>query len=221
MTRRTEAIEQFIDYFRSQADLIETVNVPVYRKTLYATALDPLARSAFGNIGHRKRIIRLIDQLTSWKAKDSISLPQAALNLRNEKRGRYRLYRKIKRQLDSWPPGHILRIDDSPSLVSYKAFSTTLEYKLIERCRYAELFYTYRNNLIHEFREPGYGIEMSSDGNSPYYTSMINEPWQLVFPVGFFNVLFLDALDGLEKYLKRNKIDPYNNFEFGSLWRGR
>ena len=220
MTRRAEAIERFINYFHSHIDSIEAVASPTYRKTLYATALDTLARAAFGKISNRVRMIRLINELTSWQAKDLVSLPQAALNLRQKKRGHDRLYREINRRLALWPSGHIIKIDDSPKIDEFNPIATKQEKKLLAKCKYAELFYTYRNNLIHEFREPGYGIEMPSD-KKPYYTSMINQPWQLVFPVGFFTELYRGALDGLKNYLTTNKIDPYTKFEFGSLWRGR
>jgi hypothetical protein len=216
-----DAIEQFIEYFESRVASIEAVKTPTYRKLLYATALDPLARAAFGNIGHRQRIVRLIDELTSWSAKSLISLPQLELNLREAKRGRYRLYREVKRRLSQWPPGHIIHTAGSPDPVVLATFATPQEHKMLTNCRYPELFYTYRNNLIHEFREPGYGIEMSTDKDQPYYTSMINGRWELVFPVSFFSVVYKQAVAGLRTYLLHHRIDPYIRFEFGSLRRAK
>jgi len=220
VTRRSDAIEQFIDYFQSQVVSIESVKNPMYRKLLYATALDPLARAAFGNIGHRQRIVRLLDELTAWNAKSLVSLPQLALNLREARRGRYRLCRQVGRRLSDWPPGHIVPITVSPSSIELAPFAASQEQKFLTNCRYPELFYTYRNNLIHEFREPGYGIEMSTD-KEPYYTSMINSPWQLVFPVDFFAAICKQAAAGLQTYLLKHKVDPYTRFEFGSLWRAK
>ena len=66
---------------------------------------------------------------------------------------------------------------------------TASERKAIEATRYAALFYTYRNHLVHEFREPGYGIERDDDFAAPYYHSMTScdrgsseNSWELVFP---------------------------------------
>jgi hypothetical protein len=216
-----ESVDQFIEYFRDQTRSIESVVVPMYRKVLYATALDPLARAAFGNIGHRERIARLIDELTSWGARNRISLPQLGLGLRDAKRGRFRLYREVSRRLYYWPPGHIIRVDASPTEAELLPFASKEEKKIIASCRYPELFYTYRNNLVHEFREPGYGIETSSDTENAYYTSMIDGPWELVFPVGFFAAICEQAVSGLHTYLLKHKIDPYTRFQFGSLWRAR
>jgi hypothetical protein len=78
---------------------------------------------------------------------------------------------------------------------------------LIKGCRYAELFYTYRNNLIHEFRAPGYGIEVASDTARPYHRGLQDDGWQLVFPAGFFAFIFASALSGLESYLMARDQD--------------
>jgi hypothetical protein len=90
----------------------------------------------------------------------------------------------------------------------------------VESCRYPELFYTFRNNLIHEFREPGYGMEMSND-KKPFYLSMMDSPWQLVFPVNFFATICRQAVERLRDHLLKHKINPYTRFEFGSVWRAR
>ena len=211
-------INQFLDHFESHRKNIDSVQPLMYRKLLYSAALDPLARAAFGNIKHRVRIVRLIDQLSSWSAAQRVSLPQLSLALLEKKRGRHRLHREVARRLRAWNPGEILRLDQSPMPSELTPFAGANEDRLIHKCRYAELFYTYRNNLVHEFREPGYGIEMSSDGSSPYYHSYINGPWELVFPIGFFTVLYKDVLLNLKKLLMAEHRDPYKNFEFGSLW---
>jgi hypothetical protein len=216
-----QEIQGFIEYFESQTAQINTVKPLLFRKILCAAALDPLARAAFGtNNGHHKRMIRLIDELTSWQEKDRVSLPQLALTLQ-DRRLHTALYDDILRRLNNWPEGHVLRLTESPLLTELMPLACPEEEPIVASARYAELFYTYRNNLIHEFREPGYGFEFSDDGDSPYYHGMINEPWQLVFSIGFISKLVSDAVTGLEKYLVAHQIDPYSQFEFGSLWRGR
>ncbi|MDA8172311.1 MAG: hypothetical protein M0Z48_10865 [Nitrospiraceae bacterium] len=213
------ASERFIEYFKARGALIEKVENLTFRKILFATALDSLARAAFGNIQHRKRIVQLVDNLTDWNAKELVSLPQLELNLREKKLGRYRLYREVRRRLAQWSPGDIIPLARSPYATDLMKFADQQESTIVGNCRYPELFYTYRNNLIHEFREPGYGIEIPSDEDKPYYTYMINGPWQLVFPIGFFSAIFDQAVSGLHNYLTESKIDPYTRFEFGSLWR--
>lgn len=222
MCSNIDAIEQFVEYFRNQEALISPVQPILYRKIIYATALDPIARAAFGKVGsHRARSLRLIDELTNWKDRDRVSLPQLCLALEDKGFISGPLYTEAKARLERWSPGEVLRLDNSPLLQELESLAQSLETCLLTSCRYAELFYTYRNNLVHEFREPGYGIEMSSDKDQPYYHSMIGDPWQLVFPVGFFARLYAEALAGLRALLVRCDIDPYGQFEFGSRWRAQ
>ena len=83
------------------------------------------------------------------------------------------------------------------------------EHALAKEAQYVNLFYTYRNNLIHEFREPGYGTDWSGKSVVPFYGSYIDGPWELVFPVGFIAALYEQALTGLRVHMLANKIDPY------------
>jgi hypothetical protein len=150
-----------------------------------------------------------------------VSLPQLCLALEDKGFISGPLYTEAKARLERWSHGEVLRLDNSPLLQELESVAQPLETCLLTSCRYAEFFYTYRNNLVHEFREPGYGIEMSSDKDQPYYHSMIGDPWQLVFPVGFFARLYAEALAGLRALLVRYDIDPYGQFEFGSRWRAQ
>lgn len=221
MCAHIDAIQQFVGYFRDQDAGISPVRPILYRKIIYAIAFDPIARAAFGKVGHRARNLRLIDELTNWKDRDRVSLPQLCLALEEKGLVSGALYLKASTRLGRWSPGEVLRLDNSPLLSELEPVAQPLEKCILSSCRYAELFYTYRNNLVHEFREPGYGIEMSTDNDQPYYHSMIGEPWQLVVPVGFFARLYAEALAGLESFLMRYDIDPYSQFEFGSKWRSR
>lgn len=222
MCSHADDIQQFIGYFKNQQTDISAVKPILYRKIIYATALDPIARVAFGKIGkHRARSLRLIDRLTNWKDRDRVSLPQLCLALEEKGLVSGALYKDAQTRLSCWFEGKFLRLDSSPLLLELESLAQPFEKCILSSCRYAELFYTYRNNLVHEFREPGYGIEMSDSADRPYYHSMMDESWQLVFPVDFFAYLYAEALTGLEAFLVRYDIDPYSQFEFGSKWRGQ
>lgn len=221
MYTHRDAITKFVQYFQDQLGNIEKVSPLLFRKILY-TALDPIARAAFGATNsHRKRVTRLIDELTAWKDRDRISLPQLALALEERQLTNGPLYAEVKSQLSQWQFGSVLSLNHSPLLSQMVRLASPTEASILSSARCAELFYTYRDNLIHEFRHPGYGVEKSSDGVEPYYHSMIDEPWQLVFPVGFFARIVAEGLRGLEARLLAEDIDPYSKFEFGSLWRSR
>jgi len=222
MCIHADAIRQFVDYFRGQEAAIAAVQPILFRKLLYVAALDPIARAAFGTAdGHRGRNVRLIDELTAWPDRHRVSLPQLCLALESGDHASSALYVAAMERLKTWCSGGIIPLSKSPFLFELEPLANALERPILESCRYAGLFYSYRNNLVHEFREPGYGIEMSRDKDQPYYHGMIESPWQLVFPVGFFARLYADALLGLEEFLMRSDIDPYSQFEFGSQWRSK
>jgi hypothetical protein len=78
---------------------------------------------------------------------------------------------------------------------------------------------------VHEFREPGHGMEISNDITTPYYYGMTDlqgrETWELVYPIGFFKDISNRSLDSLKDYLHNNDLDPYSCYEFGSIWKCR
>ncbi|WP_411885717.1 hypothetical protein [Polaromonas sp. YR568] len=213
-------IELFLSHFREQAASIAKVVMPFHRKVLYAAAFDPLARAAYGTVGsHRDRFVRLIRELAKWSDADNVSLPQLQLRLREAKRYRYRLYRETSRRLDTWNRGMPNPLSQSPKLPELISFATTSEHIHLKEAQYVHLLYTYRNNLLHEFREPGYGTDWSGTSKEPFYGSSIYGPWELVLPGIFFATLYEHALQGLEAHLLQEKINPYDQFQFGSLWR--
>jgi len=120
--------------------------------------------------------------------------------------------------------GKIIRIDIDPLFNEIKYLVVGNEdIKTLENSRHAELLYTYRNNLIHEFREPGHGMEFSNDNESPYYHGMEHlesktETWELVYPTKFLINLADVALTAIKGFLTSNNLDPFSFFKFGSPW---
>ena len=46
--------------------------------------------------------------------------------------------------------------------------ATVEEKKLLRESTHSSLLYLYRNHLVHEFREPGHGMEMDQRDTLPY-----------------------------------------------------
>lgn len=72
--------------------------------------------------------------------------------------------------------------------------STEEEKELLRESTHSSLLYVYRNHLVHEFREPGHGMEMDQRNVFPYYHSLTRlsvagerskDTWELVYPLGF------------------------------------
>ncbi len=104
------------------------------------------------------------------------------------------------------------------------------ERRLIQDSTHLNLLYTYRNHLIHEFREPGRGMEMDPQDHTPSYHRMTHissngsdekETWELVYPLGFFVTLAQSCLQKLNQHLIQNDLNPYSFYRFGTVWQVR
>lgn len=94
------------------------------------------------------------------------------------------------------------------------------EEKALEEVQHWSLLYRYRNHLVHEFREPGYGMEVfAQDSGEACYHSYINDPrFYLVYPVDLFRSLAESAVVGLEVYFLEQGLDPYDRVGDTSRW---
>lgn len=215
-----EDIAQFEGYFRESIRDVEKVASGLFRKMLFMGIIDTLSRAGCPGVqGHRARVIQFIDNYSGWADKDRVSAQQLVLNLEETKKMSSVLYQLAKKKVDSWPHGGIVRPDTDLTLQEADSAATVEEKKFIDNATYKHLFYTYRNHLIHEFREPGYGMDLSQNPSTPYYHGMIGAPWQLVFTDQFVKQICLSCLNGLVKQLLMQQKNPYDCYEFGSLWR--
>ena len=72
---------------------------------------------------------------------------------------------EVRRRLDEWNhDGRIYHASDDPAKEELIAFTATAEEQmLVDRHTYLNLLWVYRNNLVHEFREPGYDMGVIGD----------------------------------------------------------
>jgi len=170
-------------------------------------------------------VVQFIDTCSNWNDKDRVSAVQLKFAL--EKNGILSglLYDSINRCINSWGYGRIIRPNDDLTLGEAQRQSTPSELKYVNDSRYTELLYTYRNHLLHEFREPGDGMDLGADlPPAPYYLGMDlpitgQSSWELVFPVQFLQELCEGCINGLEAHLSANNLNPYDAYEFGAMWR--
>jgi hypothetical protein len=214
------SVEVFIQHFREQGEAIAALPSDLHKKILYCSALDPLARAVFLKRGnHRTRLVHLLTDHTDWSDSGRVSLYQLSCYLQAKKRTRFRLYREVTRRLNLSPPKKRLLLSNSPRLSELIAHAAPEEWKPLVLHTYGYLFYTYRNNLIHEYREPGYGTDWSRGGTEPFYTNLSSFGLrELVFPLGFVASLYAQALKGAQSELLKQKINPHKRFDFGSRW---
>jgi hypothetical protein len=218
----TNSIEKFSAHFAEQLSLIQDISSDFYKKVLLLGVLDSLSRAAFPcNNGHHNRMIQLIDECSGWNHKDHVSSQQLRLLLEEGGHTNTPLYQKATQQVASWGEGQIINPGDDLQYNDIVGIAEDNERNLLRQATYKELLYVYRNHVIHEFREPGHGMELYENKDCPYYHHDENNDWQLVFPVGFFKNLSANCLNNVSCYMSIRGIDPYSSYQFGTLWRRR
>jgi len=211
-------IDQYVIQLRRQIEESDAIANTVLRKILYVVILDTLSKAAFpASKQHRRRVIQFIDTCSNWADKDRVSAQQLLLALQNKGVSSGLLFEAIQNRVFSWQSTmQILPIHDHMASELVKLVGKN-EWSLVQSACYKELYYYYRNSIIHEFREPGHGIDLF-DIENPYYHSLEAHPWQLVFPPAFLKKLCLQSLDGLTIYLRSNHMDPLAAYNWDSLW---
>lgn len=213
-------IENYIDFFRAQVDEIQRLDNRLYKKILSVTAIDALSRGIYPNIQvHRDRVLKLLRTCSGWEDINRVSAFHLRLALEDNGQAAGQLYQEVVRVTESWAEGAVIQPDADPEFAALEKIADPSNLELCKSARYGELFYTYRNHLVHEFREPGYGMELSDDPSSPYYHSMKGSPWEMVFPVAFFLAMCRKCIEGAGVLMRENGINPYGSYEFGTMWR--
>ncbi|MBN1842370.1 MAG: hypothetical protein JW883_08855, partial [Deltaproteobacteria bacterium] len=130
-------------------------------------------------------------------------------------------------RLNQWPSMEIIFLDRDGVLQEIKdrwpsASPNPLENITLEYLQHINLFYSYRNSLVHDLKEPGYGMEFENDEEPFYqYTRQVegeSSTWELVYPVRFYEKICDSAIKNLREYYLNKRIDPYSCYTFGTYW---
>lgn len=216
-----EEIDRYCSYFTEKLREISVIDNILFKKILFVTMLDTLARGAFPIItSNRKRFVEFIDKFADWQDKDRISLPQLSFLLESETCSLLR--KEVLERLETWKQGREIRLSDDAECDELLSFASNDEVDSVKKARHSALLYIYRNRLVHEFRKPGYGIEHEGD-EWPYYHSLTDsktnsETWELVYPSQFFVHIIESSLGNLTNYLLKGGINPYDSYDFSSIW---
>ncbi|AFJ02631.1 hypothetical protein Q7C_1482 [Methylophaga frappieri] len=228
-----ENIERFLGFFERKLEEINGAefgeSTRLFRKVLYLGIIDALSKSVtLQKTGNRERIISFLRYFSDWEYQDRISLPHLVRLLTKIPDPQFSELREYAFGLfDHWHSGDVIRLDRDLTIDEARRrwprnVPKPLEDIQIEHLQHANLFYRHRNSLVHEMREPGYGMEFS-ENEAPFYHSMGNlndesYTWELVYPTGFFHQLCVTGIQKLREYYIRDRIDPYDHYKFGSYW---
>ncbi len=217
----SEKIEEYVKFFKNRTKEIGEIDaLPLFRKILYLVEIDTLSRAAFPEEnGHKDRVIKFLDQCSNWCDKDRVSAIHLKQSLEDNEKQSGPLLDLVNERINSWPHEERIKPGRDLTLQEVREQAKPAEQKLVHETRYMELFYRYRNSLIHEFREPPeWGHDLASDSVTPFYCGMDfvngNDKWKLVFPVKFLEHMCENCVRGIEEYLVRNNQNPYDSYDF-------
>jgi hypothetical protein len=227
-----DGIDTYIGHFRSEAEGVQELRSDLHCKVLVVTMLDALARGRYPPVkGNQARFVNLVEEHSGWAHANLISASQLSMKIENRggpaacgvrdefvKRLRGGDWRRHRNSSDIDGIGTDPTFDDlSPT--------TKEETALVNESKHSQLFYHYRCTLMHEYRQPGHGMEWGRrEHKAPFYHSMSDSKgkrrWlELVYPTGWFLDLVPPVLNSLTTYYVDNGINPYDSYKFGSPWK--
>lgn len=229
MTNR-ERIENYCSHFDTQILQLKKLESRLHKKVLLMVILDTLSRARYSEVQkNNERFMLMIDNCAGWQEGSRISLNNLALSLTNSTPSKLREHAVAS--ISRWNEGEMPGLEVDPFKSELECLAATdQEKQSLKESRHSSLLYIYRNHLIHEFREPGAGMETDQRDTSPYYHRMTHlhadghnerESWELVYPLGFFVTLVTSCLKNLKHHLMQNDLDPYSFYKFGTLWSRR
>ncbi len=235
-----EEITAFVKYFRSSLSRLKVYELApedrFWKKTVIVSILDSLSVVAFpySGVGHRERVVCLIESFSSWKNSRRLSVPHLHQFITKVSDTRFDSAREeVDRILGKFGPGEFVPLDNDPKVEDFVCVwpigpkDKVPNFKLgLNSFTHASLFYYQRNNLVHEFRESGYGSEHVSGESEPFYqpkenisnSGCLSVSFELVYPLSFYFSLVESVIDRLEEYLIEGQINPYSCYSFGSSW---
>ncbi len=224
-------INQFIDFFAKKVETIELADFresdQLFRKILYVSIIDTLAKTALRKCTrNRQRVVSLVRKFSGWPDYNRVSLPHLVRLLEKQKDPKFTEVKDYAYSLlSNWGPSEIVSLSRDPDFDEVNALwpdNSTVNGIGLDYLSHASLFYTYRNSLIHELREPGHAIEGVLKSEQPFYHSMIDkmdqESWELAYPMGFYRKICTNFLQRLGEYYVSEELNPYECFTFGTYW---
>ncbi len=241
MNKKTERnILDYIRYFRNQVHLIDdhcpkTVDGELHSRILYMALLDAISHTVSFKGTNRDRIVYFVSKFCDWADCNRVSLPHLYKLVGEKLEPQFAPLRDFAiRCITQWGRGDKVSLSRDPDFAVIDNLWPRDEGKLLDIdgvwpkwLTHAHLLYTYRNNLIHEFKIAGRHVELWSD-DEPYYahlteyqdetSSELKRSWELQYTAIFFRRLCESGLTSLKKHLIANEIDPFKTIDWGNYW---
>jgi hypothetical protein len=226
-----DEIGQFFDHFRGiSAYFRKQLTPPSHRPPSHAllagkmaccALLDALSVARFPDKEVGKRFREFIKEFSEYEYWDNASIPQILYRLQCSLDPVHEPLRQYAEQRLAYKQGYAIKEDP---LCSELVKQFPRSESLINACCYLPLFYRYRNALVHEMRQSGYGYEFEYNAEPCYQTQeempTERQTFQLTFPLRFFFDVCDKCIANLEVYFLRENRSPFDAYEsrFGDTW---
>ena len=225
--------ERFFGYFRR---LVEGVSSTKYdfspdvcQSVLLCSMLDTLSKCVYDYLTtSRARYVCFADDFTGWKYRDRISLIQLFYFMEKENHLKYAETKAfLNARIAGLVSGNIYKASED-LLLSQIPYPKVIEEE-IRHFTYSNLLYKFRNSLVHDFKTPGSGMDLGGIAEAYYHHMahyeyieeapvLVNQTWELVFPVSYLVELVKQSIENVRTYCISNKINPYEHYYFDTSW---
>lgn len=234
-------ISVYVGHFRDRVARLKAYELNVedraLKKNILVSVLDAISRTTSNYAdGNRERFTGIVANFGDWPDHSRVSAPHVGYFLRHLRSPIFAAARDfIAHIIQKNSHGGFVPLSSDLELEDVrKLWPVPPEQKLVGRLSlssftHLNLFYQYRNSLVHELREPGYGLEFHQDHEEPFYHGMstvesddspVRQTLELVYPLKFYFRLTDNVIANVEQYLRHAPIDPYSCYRFGSSWTG-
>jgi len=217
-------LNAYVGYFAGQLEAVAQLEDRLFRKILTVAMVDTWSRAVYPAAdGHRNRFTDFVGNYSGWEDADRVNpwhLQSLLHQLDDDADSPLRV--ATKEILAGRSEGEMVRLRRDPIYSDLVPLSIADEVSLLKQSTHLSLFYLYRCDLVHEFREPGHGMEFDSEACEPFYHSMMGDDgdtWELVYPLGFFAELAVNCLTNLRESFLSSGGSPHESYFFGSPWR--
>lgn len=223
--------KNFINVFKKHLEFVEKTKLleydSLYKKIICVGIIDTLSKSVYPNIkSNKSRFTKFLKKYSPSDLWNKISLAHLIKLLSLTENPKFSKLEKYAKST--------LGTSDSPN--EPKADYIDPDFEIVEKLwpkdvkdikgvklkylKHINLFYNYRNYIVHEMRRPGGLYNDDINHNIPFYYSLLTNNdkyfWKIVYPLGFFVKICQKALNNVENYYLKNKFDPSESFDQGN-----
>lgn len=200
----------------------------IFRKLLYLSFLDSLARLIFPRKGNRDRVVELLRHFSDWKDGSRVSLPHLDKVTRlTPEPGFGSLRRFVSERLEAWRDLGVVSIEKDPELDEVRGRWSRQDGPVpLESLQHYSLFYAERNRIVHELHTKSLDLPIPMP-EQPFYSRVsfpdakifeTQSTWALFYPIEFYRKLAEETFSRVEAYLRENEIDVYAGGAFSYYW---